>query len=408
MDNTILVFKVGMFQTLMLSILAIYFGEFMRNKFQFFKKYCIPAPVIGGTIFAIIITIAYSCRIASFDFDFKTINTFFYNVFFAAMGLAASLKLLKQGGKLVLIFSILAAALAFLQNVLAIGVGMLFDMNPLVALMAGSIPLTGGHGNAGSFGPIAEGMGAVGSLEVAIAAATFGLVAGCIIGGPMGRRIIQKNGLQVESKGIMDRSIKESVSYFVDQKRSHQAAFMLLLACGIGQTFYVLFKKLFPSIDIPIHVMSMFGGIIVRLILDKVEPKNADALHSDISIIGEISLALFVSMSICTMKIWQLYSLAIPLITILMLQVVLCYLFCVFITFRACGKNYDAAIISVGHSGFGLGAVPVSMATMDAVCSKYGYSKIAFFVVPLIGGFISNITNASIITIFMNIAKKLM
>lgn len=398
----------GMFQTLALSVVTIYFGEFIRQQFPIWKKYCIPAPVIGGTLFAIITTVLHSLDLLSFQFDYKTINTFFYNIFFAAMGFAASFALLKKGGKLVIIFSILAAILAILQNVLSLGLGVLLDMNPLVALMSGSIPLTGGHGNAAAFAPIAEQMGATGAVEVAVAAATFGLVAGCILGGPLGRYLIQKHHLDpkensAEETQQTDHGKLPRISY----RRSSQATFLLLLACGIGQTLFVLCQALFPSVNIPIHVMSMLGGLILRLVLDATK-RDHQALYENIGIIGEISLAIFVSLVIVTMQLWKLADLALPLIIILTLQVALCYLFCIFITFRFCGKNYDAAIIATGHSGFGLGAVPVSMATMTAVCSRYQYSKLAFFVVPLIGGFISNISNALIITLFLNIAQGML
>ncbi|MFR1808772.1 MAG: sodium/glutamate symporter, partial [Pygmaiobacter massiliensis] len=162
--------EIGMFQTLAIAILAIYLGEFLRKKIPAIKKYCIPAAVVGGTIFSIVTCILYVTNVVAFSFDYSTMNTFFYNVFFAASGCAASMALLKKGGKLVVIFSVLAAVLAALQNALALGVGTAMGMNPLVALMAGSTPLTGGHGNAASFGPIAESMGGTGAVEVAVAA----------------------------------------------------------------------------------------------------------------------------------------------------------------------------------------------------------------------------------------------
>lgn len=406
MEN--LIIKVGTFQTLAIAVIAIYLGELIRNKFPIWKKYCIPSPVIGGSIFAIITALSHSLSIVSFQFDYKTLNTFFYNIFFAAMGLAASFSLLKKGGKLVLIFSLLAALLAILQNILSLSIGTFMGMNPLVALMSGSVPLTGGHGNAASFGPIAEQMGGDGAIEVAVAAATFGLISGSIIGGPLGRGLIQKYKLISENKvEYIDNQSPQKILFSVDAKRSSQAAFLLLLACGIGQTLFFLFKYLLPNINLPIHVMSMLGGILLRLTLDS-NKKNNEALYESISIIGEISLAIFVSVVIVTMQLWKLADLALPLIVILTLQVVLCYLFCVYITFNLCGKNYDAAVIATGHSGFGLGAVPVSMATMTTVCNQYRYSKLAFFVVPLIGGFISNLSNALIITTFLNIAKGIM
>ena len=400
--------QIGMFEMLAIVILAIYLGQWIREHFPILKKYCIPAPVVGGTLLSIITCILYMMDIVTFEWENYTVmNNFFYNLFFAASGTAASLKLLKKGGKLVLIFSILAAVLAVIQNAAALGLGIAMDMNPLTALMAGSTPLTGGHGNAASFGPIAAEMGGVGALEVAIASATFGLISGSIIGGPIGRQLIRKYNLDKNYVEETNDSFGEKISFAFSSERSKTAWFILLLACGLGQLLLQIRQFILPNVNIPIHVMCMLGGIIARFIIDKTN-NGDEAMYETLDNIGDICLALFVSMSIVTMKLWQLIDLALPLITILMIQLVIIYLFTRFITFNLCGHDYDAAIIAVGHTGFGLGAVPVSMATMTSVCEQYHYSKLAFFVVPLIGGFISNLTNAVAITAFLNIAHGLL
>ena len=400
--------QIGMFEMLAIVILAIYLGQWIREHFPILKKHCIPAPVVGGTLLSIITCILYMMDIVTFEWENYTVmNNFFYNLFFAASGTAASLKLLKKGGKLVLIFSILAAVLAVIQNAAALGLGIAMDMNPLTALMAGSTPLTGGHGNAASFGPIAAEMGGVGALEVAIASATFGLISGSIIGGPIGRQLIRKNNLDKNYVEETNDSFSEKISFAFSSERSKTAWFILLLACGLGQLLLQIRQFILPNVNIPIHVMCMLGGIIARFILDKTN-NGDEAMYETLDNIGDICLALFVSMSIVTMKLWQLIDLALPLVTILMIQLVIIYLFTRFITFNLCGHDYDAAIIAVGHTGFGLGAVPVSMATMTSVCEQYHYSKLAFFVVPLIGGFISNLTNAVAITAFLNIAHGLL
>ena len=400
--------QIGMFEMLAIVILAIYLGQWIREHFPILKKHCIPAPVVGGTLLSIITCILYMMDIVTFEWENYTVmNNFFYNLFFAASGTAASLKLLKKGGKLVLIFSILAAVLAVIQNAAALGLGIAMDMNPLTALMAGSTPLTGGHGNAASFGPIAAEMGGVGALEVAIASATFGLISGSIIGGPIGRQLIRKYNLDKNYVEETNDSFSEKISFAFSSERSKTAWFILLLACGLGQLLLQIRQFILPNVNIPIHVMCMLGGIIARFILDKTN-NGDEAMYETLDNIGDICLALFVSMSIVTMKLWQLIDLALPLVTILMIQLVIIYLFTRFITFNLCGHDYDAAIIAVGHTGFGLGAVPVSMATMTSVCEQYHYSKLAFFVVPLIGGFISNLTNAVAITAFLNIAHGLL
>ncbi|MBQ8599151.1 MAG: sodium/glutamate symporter [Oscillospiraceae bacterium] len=401
--------KIGMFEMLAIVVMVVYLGQWIRNKLPILKKYCIPSAVVGGTLISIITCILYLTGIVTFEWENYTImNNFFYNIFFAASGTAASLALLKKGGKLVVIFSVLAAVLAVLQNALALGVGTVMGMNPLTALMAGSTPLTGGHGNAASFGPIAAELGGVGAVEVAVAAATFGLISGCIVGGPIGRQLIKKYNLE---QGYLAQAKEDDFSdklgFAFKGERSTNAWFILLIACGLGQLLLQIRQVILPNVNIPIHVMCMLGGIIVRLVMDKTG-RGDEAMYETFDNIGDICLAIFVSMSIVTMKLWQLIDLALPLITILALQLVLIYLFVRFVTFNLCGRNYDAAIIAVGHTGFGLGAVPVSMATMTSVCEQYYYSKIAFFVVPLIGGFISNLTNAVAITTFMNIAHGML
>ncbi|MGP1454239.1 MAG: sodium/glutamate symporter [Treponema sp.] len=410
MERTVL--QLGMFETLMIAVIAIYVGELLRNKIPVLKKYCLPAAVVGGTLFSLISLLLYSVNIFELNFDYKIINKLFYCIFFAASGAAASLALLKKGGKLVLIFTILAALLALLQNSAALAVGRIFDISPLIAMMTGSIPMTGGHGNAASFAPIAVEAGATAAMEVAIAAATFGLISGCIIGGPFGNFMVRHYHLEdPQLDGKIEAAEQEAekkggtVGILVDKPNVMQAVFLMCVACGIGQIFFLILT--YFKLKFPIHVCCMFGGILIRLFLDK-SSKNYDVLYESIDIVGEFSLALFVSMSIVSMKLWQLSGLGTALFALLIVQVVLIVLFCYFLTFNLLGRNYDAAVMAVGHIGFGLGAVPVSMTTMQTVCRKYRYSKLAFFVVPVIGGFISNITNAIIITKFLDLAKSML
>lgn len=403
----ILVLKLGMFETLMMGAIAIFLGEFLRSKFKILKKYCLPAAVVGGTIISVISLILYNTGIVQLSFDYKTVNTLFYCIFFAASGAAASMSLLKKGGKLVVIFAFLAALLSALQNTVALVVGKLLNINPLISMMTGSIPMTGGHGNAAAFAPIAVEAGAPAAMEVALAAATFGLISGCILGGPFGNFIIRRHKLQnPELDGLDDTSANEekSTSILVDKSNVVKAVLIMCLACGIGQISFLLLKNY--GIKLPIHVCCMFGGIIVRLFFD-ITKKGNDIIYESFDIVGEFSLSLFVSMSIVSMQLWQLSGLGLSLLVLLLAQVVLISIFCYFLTFNLCGRNYDAAIMAVGHTGFGLGAVPVSMTTMQSVCKKYRYSKLAFFVVPVIGGFISNLTNAIIITKFLDLAKSL-
>ena len=408
------VLKFDMFTTLMLAVLAIYFGDFMRKIFPILKKYCLPASVVGGTVFALISLLLFKMGIVQLDFDYKAINQLFYCIFFAASGAAASMALLKKGGKLVAIFAVLAAILAACQNGMALVVGKFMNIDPLISMMTGSIPMTGGHGNAASFAPIAVDAGAPAAIEVAIAAATFGLISGCMLGGPFGNFLVKRFKLEgstsnEQAMGEIDAE-GESGNLLVDKPNIIQALFLMCIAIGIGKIIELGLKSIQENtgwkVALPIHVCCMFAGIVIRLIYDRKEG-NHDVLYESIDIVGEFSLALFVSMSIITMKLWQLSGLGLALVVLLIAQLVLIVTFCYFLTFRLLGKNYDAAVMAVGHMGFGLGAVPVSMTTMQAVCKKYRYSKLAFFVVPVIGGFISNLTNAVIITKFLDLAKDL-
>ena len=408
------VLKFDMFTTLMLAVLAIYFGDFMRKIFPILKKYCLPSAVVGGTVFALISLLLFKMGIVQLDFDYKAINQLFYSIFFAASGAAASMALLKKGGKLVVIFAVLAAVLAAFQNAIALAVGKFMNVDPLISMMTGSIPMTGGHGNAASFAPIAVEAGAPAAMEVAIAAATFGLISGCMLGGPFGNFLVKRFKLEGSSSneqemGEIDAE-GESGSLLVNKPNLIQAVFLMCIAIGVGKLIELGLKSIQDStgwkVALPIHVCCMFAGIVIRLIYDRKEG-NHDVLYESIDIVGEFSLALFVSMSIITMKLWQLSGLGMALVVLLIAQVILIVIFCYFLTFKLLGKNYDAAVMSVGHMGFGLGAVPVSMTTMQAVCKKYRYSKLAFFVVPVIGGFISNLTNAVIITKFLDFAKSL-
>lgn len=411
-----MVLKLGMFETLMVAVVAIYVGEFLRSKIPVLKKYCLPASVVGGTLFSLISLLLYSVNVFELHFDYKTVNQLFYCLFFAASGSAASLALLKKGGKLVVIFTVLAAVLAALQNAVALSVGSLFQISPLISMMTGSIPMTGGHGNAASFAPIAVDAGASAAMEVAIASATFGLISGCIVGGPFGNFLVKRFHLEnpaldgvEESAELKAESSGGTTGSLVDKHNVIEAVFILCIACGIGQILFLSLKAF--HINFPIHVCCMFGGIAMRLLLDmsaKNNPEKHTVLYNSCDVVGEFSLALFVSMSIVSMKLWQLAGLGTALLVLLFAQVVLILVFCYFLTFNLLGRNYDAAVMAVGHTGFGLGAVPVSMTTMQTVCRKYHYSKLAFFVVPVIGGFISNITNAIIITKFLDLAKHML
>lgn len=418
-------------QTLFIAVLLLLLGTYIKSKTKFFTKYCIPGPVVGGLLFSGLALALRQTGIVEFEFN-TSLQQFFMNLFFTASGYGASMVLLKRGGKLIVIFLGLAAVLAALQNVLAISLANILNVEPMIALMTGSIPMTGGHGNAAAFAPIAEELGFAGAMTVAVAAATFGLVSGSIMGGPVANRLILKKGLFTKKvQQELGVEVEEAVEYDLAvgsnvtssntstksaaaKKPSHtevhpfnakvlsRSFYLIFIGLGLGSVLHIIFKQLMPGVTLPIHVMGMLGGVIIRILMDW---KKISVPEKEIDAIGDVCLGVFVSMAVYTMKLWELTGLAVPLLILLFAQVILMYLFAVYVTFPLMGKNFDSAVITAGHIGFGLGAVPVSMANMNTVSEKFAYSKLAFFVVPIIGGLFSNFTNAAIITFFMNIAK---
>lgn len=404
-----LIIEMNMVKSMFLAIIMLYIGNAIRNKVTILKKWSIPGPVVGGLLFSILTMVLYMNNVVTFEFD-TTLQTLFMNLFFAATGFEASIPFIRKSGKNVIIFVVLAALLAFLQNVVAVVLGPIVGIEPSLALMTGSIPMTGGHGNAAAFGPVAEAAGVTGAVSVSIAAATFGLVAGSLIGGPIANYLIRKDNLlenydpnagDDSIDGLADEG-QEIIE--LENSRISTSLFLLFIAIGIGAFLQDLNTRFFPSVSIPIHVWGMVGGLIIRNVYDLFLVKRGAVLpNAEVEMMGNAFLSMFVSSAVMTMKLWQLIDLAIPLIVLLLAQVLLIIPFVIFLTYRVTGKNYDAALISAGHVGFGMGAVPVAMANMQAVSDKYYYSKAAFFVVPIVGGLFSNFTNAAIITLFFNI-----
>lgn len=401
-----MVIEMNMVKTLMVSILMLLLGKFLRKKISFLVKYSIPEAVVGGLLFAVFTLIMKQTGIAEFTFD-KTLESYFMNVFFTASGFEAGAALLKKSGKKVLIFVGLAAATAFLQNVIAVGLSPLVGLNAQLGFMTGSIPMTGGHGNAAAYAPIVEKAGVEGAVAIAIAAATFGLVAGSLIGGPVGNFLIKKYDLYSDTPAEVSDDLNALALETTSRpKELNPNTFMLaniliFIALGLGAYIMDLFKIVLPNVTLPIHVMGMLGGAIIRNVYDAITGDTNATPLEEIDMIGNVSLSIFVSMAIMTMQLWTLIDLAGPLLILLLAQCVFIILFA-FITFKMMGADYDAAIMVSGHIGFSMGAVPVSVANMKAICDRYRFSKIAFFIVPVVGGLFSNFTNAAIITGFMN------
>ena len=391
--------QLDMYQTLAVAVLVLLLGNYLKKKIYFLQKFCIPAPVIGGLIFAIMTCICYVTGIAEFSFD-DTLREVCMVFFFTSVGFQANLKVLKSGGKSLIVFLGLVIALIILQNLTAVGLAKLLNLNPLIGMCTGSIPMVGGHGTAGAFGPVLEDLNIKGATTICTAAATFGLIFGSLIGGPLGKRLIEKHSL-------INTAANEDDSLLVEDEKKHErhtnmyadAVFQLILAIGVGTIFTMLLTK--TGLTFPIYIGAMLAAALMRNIC---EYTGIATIHmGEINDLGGISLSLFLGMAMITLRLWELASLALPLVILLAAQVLLIIIFTYVIEFNIMGRDYDAAILVSGTCGFGTGATPNAMANMQAVCDQYVPSIKAYLLIPLVGSLFADFLNSLVITFFINL-----
>ena len=384
-------YQLNMAETVGFAIVLLLLGRWIKRKVNFFERFFIPAPVIGGTLFSIILLIGHQTETFTFTFN-DDIKNLLMIAFFTTVGFSASLKILKKGGVGVALFLLAAVILVILQDIVGPVLAKALGIDPLLGLAAGSIPLTGGHGTSGAFGPYLEDLGASGATVVAVASATYGLIAGCLIGGPIGRRLMIKNNLKpTENKSGIDDSLLGTESE-VTEERIFSAVVYIGIAMGIGATITLMLGK--AGIKFPAYLMGMVVAAIIRNILDF---NHKQLPFNEIGIVGNISLSLFLSMALMSMKLWQLIDLAVPLIVILLVQTLLMAVSAYFVTFNIMGRDYDAAVMSTGHCGFGLGATPNAMANMETFTAANGPSVKAFFIIPIVGSLFIDFINAAVI-----------
>lgn len=391
--------QIDMYQTLALSVVVLMLGQFLKQKINFLEKFCIPSPVVGGLIFSVLTCILYSTGVVEFTFD-DTLREVCMVFFFTSVGFQANLKVLKSGGKALAIFLGLVIVLIFMQNLLAVGVSHLIGLDSLVGLCTGSIPMVGGHGTAGAFGPVLEDFNIQGATTICTAAATFGLVAGSLIGGPIGKRLIEK-------KHLLDTIVTEDDSLLIEEEKKHErhsnmyaaAVFQLILAVGLGTIISELLTK--TGLTFPIYIGAMIVAAIIRNVGEY--SGKFDIYMGEINNLGGICLSLFLGIAMITLKLWQLAELALPLMILLGAQLLLIFLYTYFVVFRVMGKDYDAAVLAAGTCGFGMGATPNAMANMQVLCDRYAPSVKAYLLVPLIGSLFADFINSLVITLFINI-----
>ena len=384
-----------------ISILVLLYGREIKKRVNFLERFFIPAPVVGGVIFSILLLIGHNTGAFSFSFD-NILKDFLMTIFFTTIGFTPSGKLLKKGGVGVIVFLITATVLVIIQDIVGVSMAKMFGEHPLLGLAVGSVPLTGGHGTSGAFGPVLEEFGVTGGLSVSIAAATYGLIAGCLIGGPVAKRLRDKYNLKPsleDREGIVE-ALEENDEKPVSEETLFSAVVVITLSMGIGYCIAPFLKKY--GIVIPAYLGPMFIAAIIRIISD-MQKKNLPM--NEIAITGNIALSLFLAMALMTLNLWELADLAIPIISILLVQTAIMALFAYFITFRFNGKDYDAAVMATGHCGFGLGATPNAMANMEVFTKENGPAPRAFFVLPVVGALFIDFTNATVITFFINMFK---
>ena len=398
--------KMDMIQTVGLAVIILILGRFLRKKVKFFETYCIPSPVVGGFLFAIINLILRKSNLVIFEFD-NTLQSFFMTLFFTSIGFNASWRLLKVGGKKVGMFLIMAIVLVILQNIVAVGVGYLTGVDPLIALLTGSTAMTGGHGTAAAMAPIVEELGHTGAKSVAIAAATFGLIAGSSLGGPLANRLIKGKKLEVVAEKVDNEKVRNDEFLFnndvrkLDGENFAKAFFLILLSMFIG-SYVSTFLNQF--LNFPNYIGPMIVAAVLRNISDNTT--KFDLHYEEVHILEDVSLNLFLGMAMISLKLWELGNVAGQLAVLLLAQALLAWVFIYFVTFRVMGSNYDAAVLSAGHVGFGLGATPNGIANMQSVCDKYKHSHIAFFVMPIVGALFIDFFNVAIISGFFSFLSR--
>lgn len=386
--------QLDVYQTTGLAMLLFALGTVLVNKIGFLRKVCIPAPVVGGLLFAIVNCILYMSGVVEIGFD-TTLQSIFMVWFFTSVGYNASFKLLAKGAVAVVIFLALATGMQVVQNAIGVGLAGVFGLDTKLGLCMGSIPLVGGHGTAGSWGPMLEEMGVAGANVVGIAAATFGLCAGSLMGGPIAKSLINKYNLKSTAKAEVVDPAAKRVDKDAYAKQIMYAFCLLIAAAGIGM-YVTAFLKQF--ITLPAYIGPMIIAVIVRNACDMM---NIELPSDAIDASANVCLSIFLSLALMTLKLWQLIDLAIPMIVILAVETVAMFVLARFVVFNVMGRDYDAAVLVAGFCGFGMGATPNAMANMQVITDKFGPSPKAYLVVPIVGGMFVDFTNTFILTTFL-------
>ena len=409
------VLELDMLQTAGLGALALVLGMCLTRRVKWLQRFCIPSPVSGGIVFSVVSLMLYKLWNVELVFD-GTLKDVFMLVFFTSVGFQSNLKVLRRGGSTLLLMLGVLAFIIVVQNVLPLGIAWIMGVNPLVGMAAGSISMAGGHGTAGGFSAVLEGMGLSGAGTIAMAAATFGLIMGSVTGGPLAERLIRTKltaehlepkdyevdpamaGLESDEASPAGRA-KHISSNEQEFQQYAKATYALLIVVAAGSLMSWLLQQ--TGVTFPTYFGALIVAAIARNVAEtcKLTPKmELDKIVS----VGNICLSVFLGMAMVSLKLWELESLAFLLVVMLVAQVVAMALIAYFVAFNILGRDYDAAVLVAGICGFGLGATPNAMANMSAVCYKYHYSVKPFLIVPIIGAMFVDLINTGFITMFLN------
>ena len=391
--------EVSLALTAVAAILVLLAGRALIARVPVLQRYSIPEPVVGGLAAALLLTLA---RLGDLQVQFDTrAQAPLLLVFFSTIGLSAELRTLARGGrKLVILFAVVILAL-LLQNSLGIAIAWGLDLHPLMGILGGSATLTGGHGTGAAYGKLfGEVNNLQGAVEVAMACATFGLVLGGILGGPTAQWLIRRHGLEPRGEAAADHgpgSLRTDERRPLSPESLMETVLLLTLCLGVGTLLAETVEV--PGLKLPTFVWCLLTGIVLRNTLGLRGFYRVD--ESTVELLGTVCLSLFLAMALMSLRLWELVSLALPILLILSMQALLVVVLAVTLTFRVLGGDYDAAVIAAGQCGFQLGATPTAIANMQAITSRYGPSPLAFLLVPIIGAFLIDITNALVIQGFL-------
>ncbi len=391
------------FSTFNIAIVVLAIGRWLNRKVGFLREFNIPEPVTSGLLVCLLLALIHAINGTEISFNLQT-RDFLLLYFFAAIGLNADIKTLLSGGWPLLILVGTTVGYMILQNLTGIGMAALLGLNPLVGLLGGSVSLLGGHGTAIAWAPrFAESHGISNALEIGIACATFGLVLASLMGGPIARILIRRHRLKTpqaqaaaEPDGGTPEREPEPVTYF----SLLATLFWLNVSLGLGEVLHEVLKA--AGSNLPLFVCCLFAAIILTNTVPRLLPIRHLAAPRSLAIVSDISLGIFLTMSLMSLQLWTIASLAGPILAILAAQFVVSFLFALFVVFKVMGRDYEAAVICAGFGGISLGATPTAMANMSAVAQTYGPARRAFIIVPLVSGFFVDISNAVVIQRFLN------